>query len=436
MVPAGRGSAEPESTTAELARAATKDGEFRYRLTTPEEVKALLGAPTEERWGSDGGMDVLSLSYPGVSAIFGRQKEQVTLPTLVRLTVDDETVDIGEDQLVMLRDRSDLERVDPFRGLQNVSLAGLDLRADGDLLQRLPFDSSTVWPSADRLPPGFDPKGLLERGKNPGLGLWGLHAQGVDGRGVGLAIIDQPLLKEHQEYADRLVAHEEIDVNGFPPQYHGPAVTSMAVGKACGVAPQARLHYYAIPMWKWRSCEPYRQVILKILERNAALPASERVRVVSISQGQFPDWEGYAAWQETVAVARASGVLVVTCDRSVFAYGTLGRAQDGDPDDPASYMPGRYSSRGDILRIPGANRAVAHYVDPETYKYEWDGGMSLAAPYLAGLAALGFQLDPTIEPDTVVSLWLETATPTDAVPIISPTGFAEAVRLRVQTEGN
>ena len=131
----------------------------------------------------------------------------------------------------------------------------------------------------------------------------------------------------------------------------------------------------------------------------------------------------------------ANGVLVVTCDRSVLAYGTLGRAQDGDPDDPASYSAGRASSRGDMLRIPGANRTVADYLDPESCKYEWDGGMSLAAPYLAGLAALAFQLDPTVEPDTIVSLWLETATPTDDVPIINPTGFIGAVRLRAQTAG-
>jgi serine protease AprX len=380
-------------------------------------------------------MDVLSLAYPGVSAIFSRAKGQVTLPILSGLTVDDEMVDIGKDRLVVLRDRAELARLDSFRGLHNVSLSTLDLRADGDLLERIPFGSDTVWPSADQLPPGFDPQGLLERGKNPGLGLRGLHAQGVDGRGVGLAIIDQPLLKDHREYAARLVAYEEIDVEGAVPQYHGAAVASMAVGKTCGVAPQASLYYYAIPMWKWRSCEPYRQVLLKILARNASLPAAERVRVVSISQGMFPQWEGYAAWQETVAAARASGVLVVTCDTSVLAYGTLGRAKDGDPDDPASYTPGRYSSRGDILRIPGANRAIASYVNPEAYTYQRDGGMSLAAPYLAGLAALAFQLDPTIEPDTIVSLWLQTATQTDAVSIIDPTGFIEAVRLRTQAEG-
>ena len=44
----------------------------------------------------------------------------------------------------------------------------------------------------------------IEIGKNPGLGIRSLHALGITGRGVGIAIIDQTLLVEHQEYAEQL----------------------------------------------------------------------------------------------------------------------------------------------------------------------------------------------------------------------------------------
>jgi hypothetical protein len=54
--------------------------------------------------------------------------------------------------------------------------------------------------------------------------------------------------------------------------------------------------------------------------------------------------------------------------------------------------------------------------------------MSWAAPYLAGLAALAYQVDPQIEPERIVELWLQTAVQTEAGPIINPVGFIEAVR--------
>jgi hypothetical protein len=36
-----------------------------------------------------------------------------------------------------------------------------------------------------------------------------MHAQGITGQGVGIAIIDNPLLVDHEEYAGRLRLYEE-----------------------------------------------------------------------------------------------------------------------------------------------------------------------------------------------------------------------------------
>ncbi|HSL95742.1 MAG TPA: hypothetical protein VLA35_07490, partial [Thermoleophilia bacterium] len=51
------------------------------------------------------------------------------------------------------------------------------------------------------------PRVRLERAKDPGLGVRDLHAQGVTGAGVSVAIIDGQLRRDHVEYADRLVAY-------------------------------------------------------------------------------------------------------------------------------------------------------------------------------------------------------------------------------------
>ncbi len=134
--------------------------------------------------------------------------------------------------------------------LRSYNLSGLDLRDSGVALVHANFDDRTVWPAPDRLPQGFDRQRIMEMGKNPGLGVRSLHARGITGRGVGIAIIDNPLLVDHQEYAERLRLYEEDNVASEEQAHlHGPAVASIAVGKTVGVAPEADLYY--LGRWAW-----------------------------------------------------------------------------------------------------------------------------------------------------------------------------------------
>src|SRR5574340_361027 len=162
---------------------------------------------------------------------------------------------------------------------------------------------------------------------------------------------------------------------------HGPAVASIAVGKTCGVAPRSALHYYAVPMWSWQSCEPYREVIESIIAHDESAAGDQRIRVVSISAGRFSQWGDYAEWRETLARAAAEGLLVVTCDPDWLGYGTLQRKESADPDDPASYVRGRFWGPHDVLYVPTSNRTIAGPEGPEAYTYDRTGGRSWAAPY-------------------------------------------------------
>jgi len=54
--------------------------------------------------------------------------------------------------------------------------------------------------------------------------------------------------------------------------------------------------------------------------------------------------------------------------------------------------------------------------------------MSWAAPYLAGLAVLAYQVNPEIEPKTIVTLLYKTAVKTNIGEVIQPENFIEAVR--------
>jgi hypothetical protein len=84
------------------------------------------------------------------------------------------------------------------------SLSGVDLRGQAEVLQTTTFDTRTKWPTAELIPSGFSPARILEVGADPGLGIRALHAKGIAGRGVNVAIIDQPLLQTHREYAGKI----------------------------------------------------------------------------------------------------------------------------------------------------------------------------------------------------------------------------------------
>ena len=419
----------------EKARQAAQEGKIAYKLTTPEEFKELLGPPQKEEKQRDGDGDLLIFHYPDVQALFVRIALEPGLAQnapyiLYQLTGRDGPIDIGAERLIVLRHLDDLVKFDTFWGYAGTSLADLDLRASGKLLDDRPFDSRTQWPGKDKLPEGFDPVRRLEEGKCPGLGVGSLHKQGLDGRGVGIAIIDQPLLKDHQEYVGRLQQYEAVDVEGVPVQMHGAPVCSIAVGARCGVAPQAAVYYYANPPWKWRDNKPWAELLEKIVESSKTPSDGPRIRVVSISVGAFSQKPNFDLWKAAVDKASRNGILVVTCDPTFLRLGTLRRDPNKDPNDPATYRAGRYFAFGAALCVPAGNRTTASHVGPDAYTYWVEGGMSWAVPYLAGLAALAFQVDPDIQPAQIMELWTTTATRTPVGPVVNPVKFIEAVRSR------
>lgn len=421
---------DPKSGGAEAARAAAKAGTIAFKLTTPEELQSLLGRPEREEKQRNGDMEITVQEFGNVQAVFSRLRELAGPYTLVELKVAGTEIDIGQERPIVLRTVEDLNKLDSFWGLAGVSAARLDLEEQLSRLSNLTFDSRTVWPGQDKMPAGFDPVSLLEEGKNPGLGVRKLHTAAIDGRGVGIAIIDQPLLREHEQYRDRLVRYEAVEVGGVGPQMHGPAVASIAAGKDCGVAPGASLYYFAVPTWKWQQNEPWAELLEKIVKLNDEGKNTPKIRVVSISLGAFSERPNYARWKQAVQRAEEANILVVTCDPDFLRIGTLQRIENRPELRPADYSRGLYFSPGAALCVPAANRTLASFRGPGCYTYDRRGGMSWTVPYLAGVAALGWQIDPSIKPQEMVQLWRQTAAKTAVGPVIDPGALIEAIQKR------
>ncbi|SMC40534.1 S8 family serine peptidase [Papillibacter cinnamivorans] len=310
-----------------------------------------------------------------------------------------------------------------------------------------PEDIATFWFNRDTVfPEGEDLAAeILENGKNPGLGVRSLHERGITGKSVKVAIIDQNLAQPfHSEFGDRIVQYKDFGT-GQPEKngsMHGPGVASLLVGQSCGVAPDAELYFAAAPSWS-RDSAYYADALRWIIETNRDLPEEDKIRVVSVSAAPSGDGSPFIKntemWDDAVAEAQKAGILVLDCrrgcDTGIIAPGYY---DPEEPDDVTHFSTGfpqePYETRMDgVVFAPTSARTTAeeYSAGHESYQYTGQGGLSWGIPYIAGVLALGWQTDPSLSNEEILSLLFESAyIDENGNKIVNPTAFISAVEAR------
>jgi len=320
--------------------------------------------------------------------------------------------------------------------LRGYDLSALDLRDREQDLLRADFDTDTRWP--DKLPPYFDPAVLMDIGRNPGLGLRALHARGFTGGGIGVAVIDRPLLLDHSEFAGRIRHYEELHCADVTADAHGTMAASIIAGQTTGVAPGADIYYIAVTPGEEAAdgfqldLSPLARALDRVMEINRSLPEANRIRTVYVGPGwnlrTDTYWEGqqseigsgrwfyapgYLDLRQSAFAATREGILMAFSGlEDLYGLGLDGMERDplSDPDDPAVYAgerrrtdfrlkPGRKAGAGaSPLLVPMNSRTVASATGPESYTFLRDADWDSCLAYLAGLYALACQVDPGITP--------------------------------------
>jgi len=380
-------------------------------------------------------------------------------------------------------------QISRFEDLRNKDLSDQNLsKIPIEVLQTVDFDTETIWPEKDKLPNGFNPKKLLEKSKNPGLGIKKLHEQGITGQGVVVAIIDLKLDINHSEYKDSISDYQEYDeAKNEPISMHGPAVTSLLVGKDCGVAPGAKLVYKAVPSGR---CFYSRSKALNdIIENNKHIPQNEQVRIVSCSIGYMIDnpEPGLDKWIKTIQKAQEAGIFVIDVGGDKIDIDFTGGGSPENKDDFESYRPGlayndekedinklildkliaegnidkilewiKETSKDELLNISDSdlrkkiethlaelkNKMATEIIVPSDYRtmasswskegqymYNGKGGMSWSVPYLAGLFALALQINPNLQKEEIAEIIKKSAVVNNkGLKIVNPEGIIELVK--------
>lgn len=327
-----------------------------------------------------------------------------------------------------------------FEDLRGLDLSDVDIHlSSAENLITVKFDTETKWPNTEKLPADFDPEKLLEESKNPGLGLRKLHNQGINGEGVLVAIIDQKLLTEHEEYRDKIESYTEYgEIEKIEPQMHGAAVASLLVGETCGVAPEAKLIYMATPCG--RNFTYYAKALNDIIERNKKSEPGKKIRVVSCSIGfmeQNPE-PGLDEWVDAIKRATDEGIIVIDVngDRLGIKFSGGGGLDKENFDDYRLWLELRNNSQNVSKLhtiVPSDYRTMASWKGNDKYMYSGKGGASWSVPYLAGLFALALQVNPNLKQKEIVEIINESAIINKrGLRVINPEGIIELVRKRIK----
>ena len=286
---------------------------------------------------------------------------------------------------------------------------------------------------------------IIEKGKNPGLGVRDIHTSDITGKGVNVAIIDQPILNDHPEYDGKIVEYKNFDEDYIDDKgdsqtsMHGPAVTSLLVGETIGTAPGANVYYASTPSWKC-DAKYFADALDWIVDINKTLPISEKIRVVSVSAAPSGNrnFENGDLWDVAYKRARDEGLVVLDCtENNGFIHSSY--LDINKPDDISLVSPGfpnmYISSADNTLSVPASLRTVAEQPydkDISSYTHDYTyygvGGQSWSIPYAAGVLALGFEVKPELTGNDMVEYLFSTAYEKDDYKYINPPVFIEKLQ--------
>jgi hypothetical protein len=258
-------------------------------------------------------------------------------------------------------------------------------------------------------------------GMNAGLNINSLHEQGITGKGVRIAIIDSAIT-DNPEFSDNILYNRNFAANVETSAYHGNAISSVAVGKDCGVAPDAELAFYSA-----NTCSEQTKAIENVIIQNEEYKKNGEplISVISISCGfdTCDDYEqNYGALREMIAKAKEAGIAVITCDdkEEYQHFAGADRNPQANPDEVSSYRADRFHRDGEwwndrpdevkdqTIFIPAEHRTVADDYDGLRYEGAF-GGASWTAPYIAGVFALAKQVKPDVTYEQFMEVVQKTA---------------------------
>lgn len=323
---------------------------------------------------------------------------------------------IGEDESIRELGRW-VDESEKLRGLKSPMSGSVVIDLSAEQVARLQRELPALAIIADRPLEVIRPiRTLARKADVTGADLWHLEAVGLvrarargltlDGRGVGVAVLDTGIDPKHPELRDKIGQSWRVDVDGQGPgevstsidtDGHGTHVAGLIAGTSTGVAPGVKL-FDALMLPKGRG---HFSDFIWAMEWAASRPDIQIVNISAGIPGFIPEMH------EAVASLLTVGLL------PVVAVGNEGRNLSRSPGNYVEVVSvGATTRSGRVAALSGGGDLVVdhhRYTVPdlvapglEIYSaaagggYEALDGTSMAAPIVSGVASLWLEKYPRI----------------------------------------
>ncbi len=329
-----------------------------------------------------------------------------------------------------------------YKDMSKFDLSQLDTKH----LSMLTFNSSTIWPESKHMPKGFNPSKILQNGKNPMLGIKDLHSQGITGKGVAVACIDNGFQgKNHIEFKNA-----KINVKDFAndeAHFHSECALANLLGKNIGVAPDVECYFYSIDQENLSDIADqivaaFDDIINKINSgiKIKAVSRSGPIFYENINDKQileiYGSVEAYQKIKNRINKLEKLGCAVVDsgifgktfncCDLKIFKKGS-----EADNIDFSSWQLSHLDLAKTLVSFVCAGKVVPEFCSNDGYKFEQVSCYSWTIPQAIGMYALCLQVEPNLTWQAFTQLAQQTAkTNKNGVKLANPKEMIKQVDLQ------